>query len=313
MIKPETIYDTAYELTKKAAVIIPSDVKNRIKEMYDSETNPRSKYVLAKILENYNKAETEERPMCSDTGLPRFYVKCGNEVPIQGGMIMLEEMIRKATADATRDIPLRPNRVHPLTRKDNNNNIGIHAPTVDYSFEPNADWLDLITVHKGGLFGSDYRMLFPADGIDGIKKFYLDTISEFFRRGMTCQPSTIGIGIGGTKDVCVKLAKEAACLRIIGDRNPDDDIARLEKELVELSNSTGFGPMGLTGNSSVLDVHIEVAYAHTGGMPVSIHQFCFAQRRAAARIFSDDSVEYREDPQWFTDYYRRETTGGGVK
>lgn len=311
MIKPETIYSTAYELTKKAAVKIPSDVKNRIKEMYENETSSGSKYVLAKILENYNKAETEERPMCSDTGLPRFYVKCGNEVAIQGGMVMLEEMIRKATADATHDIPLRPNRVHPLTRKDNNNNIGAHSPTVDFSFEPNANWLDLITVHKGGLFGSDYRMLFPSDGIDGIRKFYLDTISEFFRRGMACQPATIGIGIGGTKDVCVKLAKEAACLRVIGDRNPDIDIARLEKELIELGNRTGFGPMGLTGSSSILDVHIEVAYAHTGGMPISIHQFCFAQRRAVARIFCNNSIEYREDPRWFTSYYRRETIERG--
>jgi len=275
--------------------------------MYENESNELPKYVFNKILENYDKAELEQCPMCSDTGLPRFYVKLGNEAIVEGGVIALERMVRKATADATFDIPLRPNRVHPLTRKDYNNNVGAHAPTVDYSFEPDVDWLDITTIHKGGLFGSDYRMLFPADGIDGIKKFYLDTISEFFRRGMTCQPVTIGIGIGGTKDVCVRLAKEAACLRIIGDRNPDNNIAELEEELLKLGNKTGFGPMGLAGNNCVLDVHIEVAYAHTGGMPVSIQQFCYAQRRATARIHSDNRVEYRETPEWFTGYYRRET------
>jgi L(+)-tartrate dehydratase alpha subunit len=174
-----------------------------------------------------------------------------------------------ATGDATEAIPLRPNRVHPLTRKNLNNNVGIHAPSVDYSFEPDADWLDLTVVHKGGQFGGDYRMLFPADGIPGIKRFFLDSISEFFRRGMSCQPLVVGIGIGGTKDFCVRLAKESACLRLVGDRHPDPEIAQLEEELLELGNSTGFGAMGFPGNGGIMDVHIEIAYTHTGGMPIA--------------------------------------------
>lgn len=307
MIRPETVYKTAYELNTLAAVKIPSDVRKAVLGMYEKETNNLSRYVFGNILENYDKAEKMKWPMCSDTGLPRFYAKIGNEACIQGGMVSLEKEIRSATANATRDIPLRPNRVHPLTRKDFNNNVGAHAPSVDYSFEPGCNDIDLTVTHKGGLFGSDYRMLFPADGIDGIKRFYLDTISEFFRRGMTCQPVTIGVGIGGTKDVCVRLAKEAACLRIIGDRNPDMEIAKMEEELLALGNKTGFGPMGYIGNHAVMDVHIEVAFAHTGGMPISIQQFCFAQRRWTARIHDDNSVEYRENPMWFTDYYRRET------
>lgn len=309
MIKSETVYKTAHELNRRAACNIPEDVQRAIGKMQRAETNAMSRFVLEKIGENFERAKAEQRPMCSDTGLPRFYVKLGNESLIEGGPVMLEKMLRKATADATFDIPLRPNRVHPLTRKDYNNNIGAHAPTVDYSFEPNATWLDLTVTHKGGLFGSDYRMMFPADGIAGLRRFFLDTISEFFRRGMTCQPVTFGIGIGGTKDVCVRLAKEAACLRIVGDRNPDPDIAALETELVELGNRSGFGPMGFRGDHSVLDVHIEVAYAHTGGMPLSIQQFCLSQRRMTARIHDDNSVEYREDPRWFTEYYRRETVG----
>jgi L(+)-tartrate dehydratase alpha subunit len=290
-----------------AACNIPGDVKDAIRSMHNDESNELSRYIFNKILENFDKAEKEKRPMCSDTGLPRFYAKVGNEAVIEGGMVALERMARKATADATVDIPLRPNRVHPLTRKDFNNNIGAHAPSVDYSFEPCAQWLDLTVTHKGGLFGSDYRMLFPADGIDGIKRFYLDAISQFFRRGMTCQPVTIGIGIGGTKDICVRLAKEAAGLRLIGNRNPDRLIGDLEEDLLSLGNKTGFGPMGYRGDHSVLDVHIEVAYAHTGGMPVSIQQFCYSQRRMTARIYIDNTVEFREDPKWFTDYYRRET------
>ncbi len=106
----------------------------------------------------------------------------------------LERALRRATAEATAQIPLRPNRVHPLTRVDHNNNVGIHAPEVTYAFEPGADWIDVTTVHKGGLFGSDYRMLFPADGIGGIKRFVVDTLVEHGKRGLACQPAIVGIG-----------------------------------------------------------------------------------------------------------------------
>lgn len=149
-------------------------------------------------------------------------------------------------------------------------------------------------------------MLFPADGIPGIQRFFLDSISEFFRRGMSCQPLVVGIGIGGSKDTCVRLAKAAACLRLVGHDNPDPEIAKLEHELLELGNATGFGAMGLPGDSAIMDVHIEIAYTHTGGMPVAIQHFCFAHRRMTARIGRDNQIEYREDPQWFTPYYCRE-------
>jgi len=307
MIKADTILSTARELNIKAAIEIPKDVQQEIRRMREKETKSLSRYVLGKILENYDAAMEDRRPMCADTGLPRYYAKIGNDTAIEGGMIILEKMLRRATAETTAGIPLRPNRVHPFSRKDYNNNVGIHAPTVDYSFEPDADWLDLTVVHKGGLFGADYRMLFPADGIPGLKRFFLDSLAEFFRRGMSCQPAVIGVGVGGTKDVCVRLAKEAACLRIVGDRNPDPEIAALEDDLFELGNKAGFGPMGFPGNSAVLDVHIEAAYAHTGGMPVAIQQFCYAQRRQSARIFPDDTVAYRENPMWFTSYYRRDS------
>jgi L(+)-tartrate dehydratase alpha subunit len=104
----------------------------------------------------------------------------------------------------------------------------------------------------------------------------------------------------------VRLAKESACLRLVGDRNPDPDIATIEEELLELGNSTGFGAMGFPGTGAVMDVHIEIAYTHTGGMPVAIQHFCFAHRRLSARIEADNTVTYREDPQWITAFYRRD-------
>lgn len=307
MIPKQTIYDAALEVTHRAAIEIPEDYLNGIKDMRVQEGQTLSCFVLDTMMENWNAADQDRRPMCADTGLPRFYVKAGNSAQIEGGFVELEHAIRKALADGTRSVPLRPNRVHPLTRKDNNNNIGVHAPEIEYSFEPDVDWLDLTTVQKGGLFGTDYRMLFPADGVDGIKRFFLDTMVQFGRRGLACQPAIVGIGIGGSKDTCMVLGKQAACLRVVGDRNPDPEIARLEDELKVLGNELGIGPMGFAGNSMVVDCHIEIGYTHTGGMPVSIHSFCLSSRRAVARIFSDGKVAYRTDPCWFTDYHRRET------
>ena len=259
------------------------------------------------MLDNYEAAKQDRSAMCGDTGVPRWFVKMGNEAQLEGGMVALETALRKATANATHNIPLRPNRVHPLWRTDHNNNIGIGAPEIEYGFEPEGDWIDLITVHKGGLFGSDYRMLFPSDGIQGIKRFYLDSLLAFGKRGLACQPAIIGIGLGGSKDICMNLGKRASTLRVVGSQNPDPKIAALEEEFKELGNSIGMGAMGFVGKNMVIDCNIEVGYCHTGGMPVSVHAFCLSSRRAVARIHSDGRVEYRTDPEWFTAYQRRET------
>ena len=202
---------------------------------------------------------------------------------------------------------MRPNRVHPLWRTDHDNNVGIGAPEIEYGFEPDGAWIDLITVHKGGLFGTDYRMLFPSDGIQGIKRFYLDSLMAFGKRGLACQPAIIGIGLGGSKDICMTLGKRASVLRTVGSRNSDPRIAEMEDEFKELGNSIGMGAMGFVGKNMVIDCNIEVGYCHTGGMPMSVHAFCLSSRRAVTRIYAYGLVEHRTDPNWFTDYQRRET------
>ena len=307
MIPIHRLETAAYQIMCKAGIEIPADYENGIRKMSQSETGQLSCFVLETMLQNWNVANQDRRPMCADTGLPRYFVKTGNEARIEGGFIALEEALRAATARATQDIPLRPNRVHPLTRQDNNNNVGINAPEIDYSFEPDADWIDITTVHKGGLFGTDYRMLFPGDGVDGIKRFFIDVMVAFGKRGLACQPAIVGIGLGGSKDTCMTLGKQAACLRVVGDRNPDPGIAELEDELKQLGNSLGLGAMGFAGNSMVVDCHIEVGYTHTGGMPISVHCFCLSSRRATARVHADGKIEYRTDPHWFTPYARRNT------
>ena len=299
---------TAKVLMAKAAIEIPQDYLDGLKSAAGNEKGDLASFVLQAMLDNYEAAKEDNRAMCGDTGTPRWYVKMSNEAQVEGGMIALETALRRATATATTDVPLRPNRVHPLWRTDHNNNVGISAPEIEYGFEPSpgGEWIDLTTVHKGGLFGTDYRMLFPSDGIEGIKRFYLDSLVAFGKRGLACQPAIIGIGLGGCKDTCMVLGKRAACLRTVGSKNSDPKIAALEDEFKELGNSIGMGAMGFVGSNMVIDCNIEVGYCHTGGMQMSVHAFCLSSRRAVARIWADGRVEHRTDPDWFTDYQRRE-------
>ena len=307
MIPLATLQRTAEELMAKAAIEIPQDYLDGLKRAAATEEGDLSSFVLKAMLDNYEAAKEDRSAMCGDTGVPRWFVKLGNEARVEGGMVALEGALRRATAQATFDVPLRPNRVHPLWRTDHDNNVGIGAPEIEYAHEPEGDWIDLITVHKGGLFGTDYRMLFPSDGVQGIKRFYLDSLMAFGKRGLACQPAIIGIGLGGSKDICMTLGKRASVLRTVGSRNPDPRIAALEDEFKELGNSIGMGAMGFVGKNMVIQCNIEVGYCHTGGMPMSVHAFCLSSRRAVARLYPDGRVEYRTDPDWFTDYQRRET------
>jgi L(+)-tartrate dehydratase alpha subunit len=168
MISIEVVEETAQLLMKKAAIEIPDYYHVGLKKAALEEDGDLSSFVLEAMLENYAAAKEDGRAMCGDTGCPRWYVKMANEAQIDGGPIALEAALRRATANATHSVPLRPNRVHPLWRTDHNNNVGIGAPEIEYGFEPDGNWIDLVTVHKGGLFGTDYRMLFPSDGIEGI-------------------------------------------------------------------------------------------------------------------------------------------------
>ncbi|MCB1970067.1 MAG: fumarate hydratase, partial [Geminicoccaceae bacterium] len=169
-IPGQTIEQAAFEIMSRAAIDIPQDYVDGIRAMIDLEKGDLSAFVLRSMVENWEAATEDRRPMCADTGLPRYYVKLGNDASVEGGFVALERALRHATARATREVPLRPNRVHPLWRTDHDNNVGLNAPEVEWSFEPDVDWLDITTVHKGGLFGTDYRMLFPGDGIDGVRR-----------------------------------------------------------------------------------------------------------------------------------------------
>src|SRR5436853_6225197 len=124
VIPAKLIEDTARELMARAAIDIPTDYREGVRRARDRETNKLARFVLTEMDNNWDVATADRRPMCADTGLPRYYVRAGNEAVAEGGFVALERALRRATADATASVPLRPNRVHPVTRGDHNNKPG---------------------------------------------------------------------------------------------------------------------------------------------------------------------------------------------
>ena len=185
---------------------------------------------------------------------------------------------------------MRPNAVHPLTRKNPGDNVGDYMPYVNFT-PIDSDYIEITAMPKGA--GSEnmskVAMLNPSDGLKGIKKFALDTVVSAGSK--PCPPTIIGLGIAGSADISIKLAK-MALLRPIDQRHPDPTIASLEKELFEAFNSLGIGVMGLGGKTTVLGVNAELGYCHTASLPVAINVQCWAGRKATARIYKDGRVEH---------------------
>lgn len=281
MISEKTIKNTAVELLSNAATKLPPDVKKALKKAYEKEKGI-AKTNLKIILENIKLAEKTKTPICQDTGILIFYVKN----PVKN----TEKAIINAVIEATKTVPLRPNAVHPLSRENTNNNVGKKIPYINYEFTDD-DFTEITVLPKGA--GSEnmsaFIMLNPSDGMKGMKEFALNTIIK--AGGKPCPPTIVGIGIGGTADLSMKLAKKAL-LRPLNKCHKEKKIAELEKQLYNAFNLTGIGPMGLGGKTTVLGVNIEYASCHTASLPVAINFQCWAARKATARIYKDGKVVY---------------------
>ena len=301
LVSRDTAFKMMYNSMVMAATLIPSDVRNRLLQYLEEEKSEIARLHLRMILENCEIGEKKGRIPCPDTGYPLYYVRAGENVRIEGGFSTLYELSKEAVRKATAETYLRPNLVHPITRKNPGTNVGNYLPAVEIRLDPTIDFFDIIAIPKGGggeIFGTFYRMMVPADGMSGILKFILDSIKESTYAGKTCPPNVIGIGIGGTADLCMKIAKEAAILRPIGSRHPDEEISRLEEELVERVKDAGIGPMGMGGGAGVLDVHIEYAACHAAGLPVAFNAQCSLTRRKVARFTTDNEITYSDFPEW---------------
>ena len=282
------VRDTAKELYIQALKILPPDVKAALQRAYEAETQPGAKKILSIMIENVKVAEAKDLMVCQDTGIPIYKVRIGSKIQVDGTKI--EQAIREGCQRATLDHPFRSSICDPMTRKTTADSTGVRIPVVDFSFLPDADYLEIRMMPKGS--GSEnmtwMKMLLPSDGISGIKKFVLECILD--AGGQGCPPTIVGVGIGGTAEMCVKLAKEAI-FRPVGTPNPDPEIAALETELRQAINKSGIGPMGLGGDTTALAVHIESAHTHITMNPVAVNSQCWRGERSSARIYNNGKVE----------------------
>ena len=155
MISTNDLGSAVYEAHRLAATVLPTDVRLAFKQMHQRETQPLPERVMSEILDNVEIAEMDQRPICADVGVPRLYVVVGDKCELADGFVQFERAAREATARITKDLAMRSNRCHPLTRANPGLNVGVFAPNIEYRFEPDVDWFEITAVHKGGAFGSD--------------------------------------------------------------------------------------------------------------------------------------------------------------
>jgi tartrate/fumarate subfamily iron-sulfur-dependent hydro-lyase alpha chain len=286
-VDPAQVEEVARELYIRALKILPPDIKEGFKRLSATETDATAKKVLGTMITNIRVAEDTENLLCQDTGIPIYNVTIGRGVDIAG--IELQRAIRRGCERATKEHPLRSSVVHPITRKNEHTSCGPGVPPIHIDFcEDERLVIEMIPKGSGSENNSWLKMAIPAEGVDAIKTFVIDCVLE--AGGKTCPPTIVGVGIGGTSDLCVSLAKQAAT-RALGTSCPDAEGAALEKLLGEAVNMLGVGPQGLGGDSTSFAVHVEVAATHITMNPVAVNMQCHSARRASAS-FTQAGVEY---------------------
>jgi len=274
-IKASQIIDKVKELFLKANYHIDPDLLKLLQKTLEEETSPIGKYVLKMIIENNKIASREELPICQDTGLAVLFIELGQEVRITDGDFA--EAINQGVKEAYQEGYLRKSVVDdPVFER---KNTKTNTPAIIYTDIVPGDKIKFLVMPKG--FGSENMstlgMLKPADGPEGIVNFIVETVKKAGPN--PCPPTIIGVGIGGTADRAMVIAKKAIT-RKIGEPNKSEKYAIMEKEILKRINNLGIGTAGLGGNISCLAVHIDYLPTHIAGLPVAVNVCCHAARHA---------------------------------
>ena len=277
----QMVEEVAKTLYIRALKMLPPDIKSGFARLTASETGVTAQRMLATMVTNIQVAEDTENLLCQDTGVPIYNLRIGRGVQVDG--VALKQAVRSGCERATREHPLRSSVVHPLTRRNQHTSCGIEVPVlhIDFSDEPDVLEIEMIPKGSGSENNSFLKMAIPAEGIDAIKTFVVDCVLS--AGGKTCPPTIVGVGLGGTSDLAVALAKRAAT-RPLGSVCADPDGSALEAQLSVAVNQLGIGPQGLGGDSTAFAVHIELAATHITMNPIAVNMQCHSARRASARI-----------------------------
>lgn len=262
--------DATFEAYKSAVIRLPPDVLRAIKKAAAAETRPVARGEFENILKNIEIAERLGVPLCQDTGVPVIYLTLPPDVPLTRD---LYDAVAEGVRRATKEVPLRPNVVDPLTRHNTGDNTGTGMPVIHV--KP-GDTFTVTILPKGAGAENSSRiaMLLPTHGY-GIEGFVVETMLH--AEGKPCPPVIIGVGIGGTFDLAAALAKEALLL-------PVDTMAPFEQQICDSVNKLGIGPMGLGGDVTALAVKVKTAGCHTASLPVAVNVQCWANRHATVEV-----------------------------
>lgn len=262
--------DATFAAYKSAVIRLPPDVLRVIKKAAAAETNPVARGEFANILENIEVAERLRVPMCQDTGVPVIYLSLPPDVPLTQD---LYDAIVAGVRRATREVPLRPNVVDPLTRHNTKDNTGAGMPAIHV--KPGKKFTVTVLPKGAGAENmSRIAMLLPSQK-DQIEKFVVETM--YLAGPRPCPPVIIGVGIGGTFDGAAVLAKEALL-------EPVDTMTVSEEQILCAVNRLGIGPMGLGGDFTALAVKVKTAGCHTASLPVAVNIQCWANRHATVEV-----------------------------
>ena len=269
--------DTVARLCIEANLRLPPDVINAIERAEKAEPWGGAKRILSLLGDNVRIASEKTLPVCQDTGMACVFVELGQDVHIEGDF---EQAVNNGVRRGYGEGYLRKSVVcDPLRRV----NTGDNTPALVTVKLTRGDKMRITVMPKG--FGSEnmsaLKMLKPADGVEGVKSFVLDTVEK--AGANPCPPIIVGVGIGGSFDKAACLAKHAL-LRPVNEPNPDEYYAALERELLDKINALGIGPQGFGGKTTALAVLIEAMPTHVAGLPVAVNISCHATRRASASL-----------------------------
>ncbi len=271
---------------------LPKDVEQKLAELRGRETNPLAKEVYESMRQNQEAADRLNRPSCQDTGVIQYFINAGAGFPLLGE---LEEILREATLQATRNGPLRHNAVETFDEKNTGNNTGSKIPWLDWEITPGEDSVTIDVYMAGGgcTLPGAAKVLMPGEGYEGVAEFVFDVITS---RGVNaCPPLLVGVGVSTSAETAARLSKKAI-LRPVNSRHPNENAAMMEQLLEEGLNEVGLGPQGLTGNASVMGVNIESSARHPSTIGVAVSTGCWAHRRGRIKIHADLSYEIISHP-----------------
>jgi len=285
--EPEQLAEIIARFLSFSAIYLSDDVIARLTELKAVETGSTGSRIYDAMFENLAMAEKMGKPCCQDTGIVQFFVRAGTAFPY---LAELEHCLREGVVRATASTPLRPNVVECFDEVNTGNNTGTRIPWIDWEMIPGSDKLQLYAyLAGGGCSLPGFAQVFtPLEGYEEAIKAVFDRVINYGVN--SCPPLLVGIGFAGQADVAAKLSKKAL-LRTIGERNSNPKAAELEERLEKALNSIGIGPGGLSGNSSVLAVHIEQAGRHIAALAAALSVGCWVHRRSLIEIRPDLSYE----------------------